>query len=454
MRSAYGQDRASAQTYSSESGSERSYHGSRTRGSNHSQTPPTSYSGSPVKRSPIVHNDNERVQYNDKFFTDRKLQESPKSSVETYASTVQSEEELLEDVPEYQVPECTARSYESTAIATSPSEFSELFPSRRRLAIQHDDSTVDGNMNLRVDTLVSVDTQRCEMTLFHLRMHDLKNRQFSLRRYCRDSGREVCHSALKQQKPTPEKRPGFQRSLSNALNSMRPKSEHRRSTDPNSGTLTRHDSGYGSMHSVDFDQDSRPRSAGKGAQAPDPPSTNIMHLEFSNYAQVDVRRMGNKNKRYEFEYWGVHYSWNRVLLKGRSTDAPSYQLTKAGSDSVLAHVVPVALTPRQAEEERNKGGWIPLCSMWIAEESIVRSQKDLSDVVVAAGLIALVDDSIRARFHSKSESQLLIPVPKLQMDVEYVGPKRLINEMFGRKDNSSRSRPPSSGNSAGATRTQ
>ncbi|MBE7181245.1 MAG: hypothetical protein INR71_08560, partial [Terriglobus roseus] len=33
----------------------------------------------------------------------------------------------------------------------TPSDFAELFPSSRELLIRHDDTTVDGNMNLRVD---------------------------------------------------------------------------------------------------------------------------------------------------------------------------------------------------------------------------------------------------------------------------------------------------------------
>ena len=286
------------------------------------------------------------------------------------------------------------------------------------------------------------------MTLFHLRMHDLKSRDFSLRRYCRDSGREVCHSTRKEQQSPTEKRMGFRRSLSNALSSMRPKSEHRSSTGASTAGLTRHDSGYGSMHSMDYDEGDRPRSAGQGTKEKEQLSKDTVHLEFSNYAQVNVKRAGSNNsKRYEFEYWGTHYSWKRVArMKDLGVKQTPFQLIKAGSDRVLAHIAPVALTPRQAEEEQDKGGWIPPCSMWIADETIVGSQKDLSDVVVAVGLIALVDDSIRARFHSKNERQLLIPVPKLHMDIGYIGPKRLVNEMFNaRGSNASRSRACSSG---------
>lgn len=72
----------------------------------------------------------------------------------------------------------------------------------------------------------------------------------------------------------------------------------------------------------------------------------------------------------------------------------------------------------------------------------------MGSVVVSSGLMALVDDSIRARFHSKASQQMFIP----KFGVEYIGPKRLINEMF-KRDGSSRpstsrtqsSRPSSSG---------
>lgn len=299
-------------------------------------------------------------------------------------------------------------------------------------------------MNLRVDTQVSTHGRRCDVTLFHLRMHDLKNREFSLRRYCRDSGREVCHSVTKQNRTNQQKRPGFQRSLSNALSSIRTKSESRTST---LASLKRNDSGYGSMHSVDFDNDERPRSAGHDSNPPPPPSTDTLKLEFSNYAQLDIKRAGGKgNKRYEFEYWGTSYAWKRIVRKDGVLKGVSYHLTKAGGESVLAYIMPASLTSAQLSEEHNKGGWVPPCSMWIADENLVRAQKDVADVVIASGLMALVDDSIRAHFHSKHTRHLTIPLPKSRMGMEYVGPKRLINEMFRREPISSHpSRPSSSG---------
>jgi len=212
------------------------------------------------------------------------------------------------------------------------------------------------------------------MTLFHLRMHDLKNREFSLRRYCRDSGREVCHSVQKHQTPVAEKRPGFQRSLSNVLNVMRPKSEART---PTLASLKRNDSGYGSMHSVDFDQDERPQSAGHTLEQA---MTHTIKLEFSNYAQLDVKRTGTKaNKRYEFEYWGVNYAWRRVASRDDSSKPASFALHRTGIEQPLAFIVPVPLSRSQAHNERKKGGWIPPCTMWISDNKIVKSQKDVSE---------------------------------------------------------------------------
>ncbi|EME79010.1 uncharacterized protein MYCFIDRAFT_190080 [Pseudocercospora fijiensis CIRAD86] len=429
----------------SHSGSDKSY-----------RTAPTEYSSASSKRpTRIHHNTCEGVSENvPRYFDDRIPQQSPRTSVESYTSSIASDELPAEDeLPDYHVPEYSAQRYGPAAIAATPADFSQLFPSHRRLAIRHDDSTLDGNMNLRVDTDVNLHGRRRDMTLFHLRMHDLRDREFSLRRYCRDSGREVCHSSRKVHKSPIEKRPGFQRSLSNALSSMRTRSEQKT---PTLASLKRNDSGYASLNSsVDFDGNPRPHSASATPKAQqqhvDP---NTMHLEFSNYAHLDMKRAGGKgSKRYGFEYWGSHYSWRRTVRKGGETKAVSYQLTKAGQDGPVAHIIPAPLTPAQMEEEHRLGGWVPPCSMWIADEAIARGQKDVADVVLATGLLALVDDSIKTHFHSRTSKQLLIP--RLQMGVEYVGPKRLINEMFKRDTSGSHSRQMSSSSrpssSAGAT---
>lgn len=234
----------------------------------------------------------------------------------------------------------------------------------------------------RSDWCETAGGRRCDMTLFHLRMHDLRDREFSLRRYCRDSGREVCHSSRKLQRSPVEKRPGFQRSLSNALSRMRPRLSEQRV--PTLGSLARNDSGYGSTQgsirsSTEIDNESRPRSA-NGALQQDQPEPNTIKLEYSNYAQVAVRRTGRTGvKRYEFEYWGVQYVWKRFVRNDGQSQAVSLHLVEAGSDVVLAYIVPFPLSPAQVEEERSKGGWIPPCSMWIADETIVLGQKDVAE---------------------------------------------------------------------------
>jgi len=58
-----------------------------------------------------------------------------------------------------------------------------------------------------------------------------------------------------------------------------------------------------------------------------------------------------------------------------------------------------------------------------------------NSIVVASGLIALVDDSIKRRFHDKKKParrRLQIPLPKSgALRMEYVGPRRLLADVFG-----------------------
>ncbi|KAF2091764.1 hypothetical protein K490DRAFT_31498 [Saccharata proteae CBS 121410] len=352
-------------------------------------------------------------------------------SVDTYASTSDEEEEHEEDdddCPPYEVPACRYETYPTEAIAATPRDFADLFPSTQRLSIRHDDATLDGNMNLRVDTEVDTRHGKQLLTLFHLRMHDLKSRDFSLRRYCRESGREVCHSIRKYHKP-PSERPALQRSFSSALAAFRHIPERKESVVSN---LRRQDSGYGSIQGEA--DNIRPRSA-RSKRAHLIP-TNTIKLEFSNYAHVDVKRRGAKShKKYEFEYWGANYAWKRVTRKQGAFKETSFHLVRSDSDQALAHIVPVPLTTTQAREEVAKGGWIPPCSMWISDHSLINGIADISDIVVASGLMALVDESIKSRFHSNESTQLHIPLSRnasFKMNMDYVGPKRLIDEVFHR----------------------
>lgn len=303
-----------------------------------------------------------------------------RSSTETYAST--SDEDLaddLDDVPEYYVPSYNHDPLPVDAIPTTPRDFADLFPTSKRISIRHDDSTIDGNMNLRVDTQIEERHHKKQnYTLFHLRMHDLRTREFSLRRYCRESGREVCHSIRKYQKPPAEKRPVLQRA-STALASFRHKPESRPST---AAGLKRSDSGYESVRGIEEEDEnaSRPKSAGYAKGRTLMP-TNTIKLEFSNYAHIDVKRRGAKSgKRYGFEYWGHSYSWKRVVKRDHDHENVSYYLVRSDNEKdPLAHICPVRLTPEQAHEETARGGWIPPCYMRITDDRILRANSDISE---------------------------------------------------------------------------
>jgi len=62
-------------------------------------------------------------------------------------------------------------------------------------------------------------------------------------------------------------------------------------------------------------------------------------------------------------------------------------------------------------------------------------------VIVATGLMALVDDSIRRKWHSRRHHQLILSLSSsFKMDMEYIGPKRLIDEVFNRGNYTATSR--------------
>ncbi|CUS10808.1 unnamed protein product [Tuber aestivum] len=367
----------------------------------------------------------------------------PRESVNTYCSTVASFEDLVDEDYPYYEPHPYGHHHKAPppppqAVPSTPSEFGELFPSTRYLSIRHDDSTLDGNMNLRVDTNVAaVGDAGKNVTLFHLRMYDLKTRDFSLRRYGRDCGREVAHIKRKTIKPTPQ-RPKLQRSVSKALHSFRGKTEAEPVV-----KLNRQDSGYSS--GFDEEEEEEPKSSSEAIQ-----NTNICTLEFSNYAHVDLTRRGGKgSKKYDFEYWGKSYSWKRVVKQvGPHVGAEeiSYQLVNNGTGNVVAHIMPDPLSPDQAQAEEAKGGLVPPCSFLLRDsiqDPIVSCLADVADVIMATGLTALVDDSIKRRFHKKKTVQLVLPMPMIKnpmkMNLEYVGPKRLIDEVFNRRPTLSRS---------------
>ncbi|KAI5195759.1 hypothetical protein E4T39_08061 [Aureobasidium subglaciale] len=395
----------------------------------------TQYSG-PSSRPPFVHYETCEGRLEGSRHEYCHQVEEPRSSTETYASTVPSEVDDDEDFlgSDGLCPLPRPDPYGNSAIPSTPSDFAELFPSERLLSIRHDDATPDGNMNLRIDTVY--EDSGCspvDVTLFHLRMHDLKARQFSLRRYCRESGREVCHSIQKCQKSGIERRMSIQKSLSNAFASLRSIADHKASRPSASERLKRSDSGYESLQSrksIDLNQQAfvLPGSTRDRVSIP----TKTIKLEFSNYAQVEIKRCGSKSsKRYEFEYWGVHYAWRRIVNRIGAKQI-SFCLFRNNEDRSLARILPIPMSGMQQREELSKGGWVPPCTMDIVDEEIIQNHSEISDVVVAAGLIALVDDCIKRRFHIRPARGVVIPIPKFRLDMEYMGSKRQGGEHAGR----------------------
>lgn len=279
---------------------------------------------------------------------------------------------------EYNIPEAYNEDpHNDTTIysrVTTPQDFAEYFPSQRRLLIHHDDTTHDGNMNLKVETEEIQDHRKTMVQLYHLRMKDLEAREFSLRRYCRDSGREVCKTARRYQAPVS----GVEKTVKNAIASLTPALTHSASKKSFMlKTPTREDSGYGSEHEEDYFNlyDDEIGSLMR-SEAP----TKSIKLEFSNYAQVDIKRAGGyTSKHYDFEYWGVYYSWRRIVFKTDGSTSVRYQLFRRGSREPIAHIVPVPQTETQRSEEQLKNGWVPPCSMWISDPSALTVFTDVAE---------------------------------------------------------------------------
>ncbi|KAK8051378.1 hypothetical protein PG993_002763 [Apiospora rasikravindrae] len=368
-----------------------------------------------------------------------------RSSVDTYSSRASLDE--LEDVDvsdasvDYtEIPPLPTYRHEivdTTVRPSTPEDFAALFPSMNRLSIRHDDFTSDGNMNLRVDTVVS-GRRRKTIQLFHLRMHDLNKREFSLRRYCRDSGREVCNSKRKFTEPADQGRPSLQRSVSTAMKGLPRPHLARTGTagSSSSSTKSRPNTSYSAADAGDEFQAASFSQASKRHKSHGV-ATNAIKLEFSNYARVDIARCGLAgSKRYDFEWWGHKYTWKRVMDK--LTGVVSFHLFRDGQNKApVAHIVPETRSPTQVAADEEAGGWIPPCHMWLSDEELVNAVTDVADVVVSTGLMALVDDCIKERWDTRRLRRVSMPKA---MDFEYARPKAFVQHMFGRR-NSAPQRP-------------
>lgn len=201
----------------------------------------------------------------------------------------------------------------------------------------------------------------------------------------------------------------------------------------------RQDSGYASNSEDEEDDEVDSFMSSSKASLPIP--TNTTKLEFSNYALVDVKRRGAKShKRYEFEYWGSTYTWKRVSTKDGTGKSISFHLIKDDNGPAIAHIVPELRSRSQIRAEEEAGGWVPPCSMWISDERVMSALTDVADVIVATGLIALVDDCIKSHFNPKPKHtrHISVPLTPLKMDFEYVGPKALVEHVFRRRGSEDR----------------
>jgi len=155
--------------------------------------------------------------------------------------------------------------------------------------------------------------------------------------------------------------------------------------------------------------------------------SNTIKLEFSNYARVDIHRRGHKAKKYEFEWWQHKYAWRRIVDK--LTGTISFHLFRDGNSTPVAHMVPETRSPNQIATDEQAGGWIPPYHMWISDESLIDVQTDVADVVVATGLMALVDDCIKSRWQPHKSRIRRFSLP----EVEFSGPRSFVQHLLHRR---------------------
>lgn len=326
----------------------------------------------------------------DSAYSDDRSSESRHDSDSDKKEAEREDCSALSGIPPSTLPPYSSMPVPDISVRSSdPETFAHLFPSLDRLCIRHDDRTADGNMNLRVDAIVPDLSSRrrraVAIQLFHLRMHDLAKREFSLRRYCRDSGREVCNS--KGANPRHERATSSSSSLSRALRSV-VKTPFRRSSgasadkaahlsatpNPRRPSIGSNNS-WGCGGSIYSDE-----AVNSDADEPKLPSArpiplNTLKLEFSNYARVDiVRRPG---KQYEFKWWGRSYAWRRVMDKTLGKTA--FHLIRDKELEPVATIVPEGRSPNQVEADQAAGNWIPPCYMWISDKSAIEAITDVAE---------------------------------------------------------------------------
>ncbi|KAI5300399.1 hypothetical protein KEM56_002489 [Ascosphaera pollenicola] len=136
-----------------------------------------------------------------------------------------------------------------------------------------------------------------------------------------------------------------------------------------------------------------------------PQMTDTIKLEFSNYARVEITRRGRGSSvHYDFDYWGTKYQWKKTVRRKSGQEDVSYCLYASKRSSYIASIDFAPLTPAEYAAEERKGGWVMPCSIRINDRHVFENADDVADVIVATGLMALVDDSIRHHWPQESPS--------------------------------------------------
>lgn len=252
--------------------------------------------------------------------------------------------------------------------ATS-TEFGELFPSKRKMLIQHDNTYGDAYANLRVDMHTSSHNGVKErVTMFHLKIHNREKREMSLRRYHRDSGREVCNCTRVHREKKQESRPKLIRSFSSALASLK--------LSTSSGASVRTSTSTEEDDPMVADDE---EEVAEYDNTMDWHATNIIRLDFSNYAHIELfRKRKGGSSWHEFEYWGSKYRWKAIPSVNGYPDNCVYQLFSSNSAKSMASIVPVPLTESEALAEDEIGGWVDPCSFWV-EDPEIRRRADVAE---------------------------------------------------------------------------
>ena len=267
---------------------------------------------------------------------------------------------------------------------STPESFSRWFPSSETLFVRHDDELTSGNMCLNVLTATDQGFGPL-LQLFYLRMYDLKKREFSLRRYSRDSGLEVCRTSRIYKKAA-SARPRIRRSINSSINSIRNFSRGSSRSSQTSAQSSQSETEYSnySSESAVNEHESEAQVSTSSQQPVDDTlfeqSSNHISLEFSNYANILLSRKAfGARKSYDFEYWGTAYQWKRLKKSQSSGKNRSYNLYRGHSDLVVAHITLEDLTWSQKGDEKEMGGWVPPVWMRITDPSIL-SKNHSSDI--------------------------------------------------------------------------